>query len=168
MNGIDEPLFDADSGQSNLENVQNAGLARQIRQMVNEQLFCILCTQGEHQPYGSLIAYAFTEDLKHFFFTTQIATRKYKLLIECKQVALVIDSRCQHLEDMTEVEAVTITGKAELLQTGADYDLGISLLRSRHPYLSNFLDSVSTALFRIDVVRYFHVIRFQEVSQWIP
>jgi nitroimidazol reductase NimA-like FMN-containing flavoprotein (pyridoxamine 5'-phosphate oxidase superfamily) len=168
MKDIDEPLFDVESGQSEVKKAQNAALASQIKHMLDEQLFCILCTQGDHQPYGSLIAYANTEDLKHFFFATQIATRKYKLLSECRQVALVIDSRCQHQEDMTEVEAVTITGKAGIIEKGADYETGISLLKARHAYLSGFLDSESTALFRVDVVRYFHVVRFQEVSQWIP
>ena len=168
MNSIDEPLFDAEFDQAKTRNNQNFDLADHIRRLVNEQAFCILCTQGQHQPYGSLIAYAFTEDLKHFFFKTQIATRKYKLLKECQNVSLVIDSRSQHLEDMTKVEAVTITGKAKRLQKGTDYELGNRLLRDRHPYLSTFLDSASTALFRIDIVRYFHVIRFQEVSQWIP
>jgi nitroimidazol reductase NimA-like FMN-containing flavoprotein (pyridoxamine 5'-phosphate oxidase superfamily) len=168
MNTIDEPLFDPEFNKAETKDKQNSDLAGHIRRLVNEQAFCVLCTQGQKQPYGSLIACAFTEDLKHFFFKTQIATRKYKLLKECQHVSLVIDSRCQHQEDMTEVEAVTITGKAERLQKGADYELGIRLLRSRHAYLSTFLDSASTALFRINVVRYFHVTRFQEVSQWIP
>lgn len=89
-------------------------------------------------------------------------------MTDCRQVALVIDSRCQHQQDMTEVEAVTITGKAKPLKGGSDYDKGIRLLKNRHAYLTSFLDSSSTVIFRIDVVRYFHVVRFQEVSQWIP
>lgn len=165
---LDEPIFDAEFDQKEINTSQNPNLADQIRQLVDQQSFCILCTQGESQPYGSLIAFAFTDDLKHIFFTTPKATRKYKLLTECQRVALVIDSRCQHLDDMTQVDAVTITGKATQIRSGADYELGISLLKNRHPYLVGFLDSASTALFRIDVVRYFHVTRFQEVSQWIP
>jgi nitroimidazol reductase NimA-like FMN-containing flavoprotein (pyridoxamine 5'-phosphate oxidase superfamily) len=168
MTNIDEPMFDSESKsrEDNSEKIVN--LATQIRKLVDSQSFCILSTQGKNQPYGSLVAYAFTEDLKKFFFKTHVATRKYKLLQECPQVALVIDSRCQHLEDMTEVEAVTITGKATQLQSGAEYDLGVDMLSKRHSYLENFINISSTALFRIDVVRYFHVVRFQEVSQWIP
>ncbi|UCE05036.1 MAG: pyridoxamine 5'-phosphate oxidase family protein [bacterium] len=165
---LDEPIFDFEFDQTAIKVSQNHNLVDQIRQLVDQQSFCILCTQGGSQPYGSLIAYAFTDDLKHFFFTTPKVTRKFKLLSECQRVALVIDSRCQHLDDMTQVDAVTITGKATQIQTGVDYEQGISLLKSRHPYLANFLKSASTALFRIDVVRYFHVTRFQEVSQWIP
>ena len=165
---LDEPIFDAEFDQKEINTSQNPDLADQIRQLLDHQSFCILCTQGESQPYGSLIAYAFTDDLKHLFFTTPKATRKYKLLTECQRVALVIDSRCQHQDDMTQVDAVTITGKAVQIQAGADYEKGIDMLKHRHPYLANFLKSASAALFRIDVVRYFHVTRFQEVSQWIP
>jgi len=168
MTNIDEPIFDSKSEDRENNSEISVNLATQIRKLVDSQSFCILSTQGNNQPYGSLVAYAFTEDLKKFFFKTHVATRKYKLLQECPQVALVIDSRCQHLEDITEVEAVTITGKATQLRSGAEHDLGIELLRKRHSYLENFIKISSTALFKIDVVRYFHVVRFQEVSQWIP
>lgn len=137
MCSFDEPLFDLEFEQHKVPVSQNPDLRDRIRHLVSQQLFCILCTQGESQPYGSLIAFAFTDDLKHFFFTTPIATRKYKLLSECRQVALVIDSRCQHQDDMTQVDAVTITGKAMQIQAGADYQLGISLLKNRHPFLAS-------------------------------
>ena len=168
MNSLDEPLFEIEFEQTKFPPSQNPGLRDRIRRLVSQQSFCVLCTQGENQPYGSLIAYAFSDDLKQLFFTTPVATRKYKLLSECPQVALVIDSRCQHQDDMTQVDAVTITGRATQIESGSDYEQGIAMLKHRHPYLAGFLDSASTALFRIDVVRYFHVTRFQEVSQWIP
>jgi uncharacterized protein YhbP (UPF0306 family) len=168
MNIIDEPVFDAEYDKEKIKSSQNPILANQIKTLVHQQSFCVLCTQGHNQPYGSLIAYAFTDDLKHFFFTTQTATRKFKLLSECQQVALVIDSRCQHQDNMTQIGAITITGKALRIQSGRDYAQGVNLLKTRHPYLAHFMDSLSTALFQIDVVRYFYVTRFQEVSQWIP
>jgi nitroimidazol reductase NimA-like FMN-containing flavoprotein (pyridoxamine 5'-phosphate oxidase superfamily) len=165
---LDEAVFNIEFDQKEITSSKNPDLAERIRNLVSQQSFCILCTQGLSQSYGSLIAYAFSDDLKHFYFATPKATRKYKLLNECPRVALVIDSRCQHKDDMTQVDAVTITGKASHLQSGTDYNLGISLLKDRHPYLAAFLESASTALFRIDVMRYFHVTRFQEVSQWMP
>lgn len=168
MYNIDEPIFEAEFDGKNIESSENSDLADEIKKLVSGQSFCILCTQGQNQPYGSLIAYAFTDDLKHYFFTTPRATRKFKLLNECQHVALVIDSRCQHQDDMTQVSAVTITGRATQIQAEEDFQKGIDLLKKRHSYLEKFLNSESTALFRIDVVRYFHVTRFQEVSQWIP
>jgi hypothetical protein len=42
------------------------------------------------------------------------------------------------------------------------------LLIARHPYLKSFVNAASCALFRVDAVRFLHVARFQEVSQWLP
>ena len=168
MNPIDEPIFDAEFKRSGKQQVQQADLTDPIRRLLEGQSFCVLCTQGQEQPYGSLIAFAFSEDLKHLYFTTPTATRKFRLLTSCRRVALVVDSRCQHQTDMKQVEAVTITAKATHIESGTDPEQGRQLLLKRHPYLGDFLASESTALFRADVVRYFYVTRFQEVTQWIP
>ena len=168
MNTIDEHIFNDPQDQKELNTQQDKQLEHRIRRLVTQQSFCILSTQGNEQPYGSLIAYAFSDDLKQYFFSTQLATRKYRLLQGCDHVALVIDNRCQHLDNMMQVEAVTITGNAKHINSGANYKTGLKHFRDRHPYLNDFLESPSTALFQIDVVRYFHVTRFQMVSQWIP
>ena len=168
MKAFDEPIFNDHQDPKELDSPQDKQLENRIRQLVNQQSFCVLSTQGHEQPYGSLIAYAFSDDLKQYFFSTQLATRKFKLLQECDHVALVIDNRCQHLENMMQVEAVTITGTARHIKSGANHETGLDLLKSRHSYLNDFLRSASTALFQIDVIRYFHVTRFQMVSQWIP
>ncbi|MCK7494095.1 MAG: hypothetical protein MZW92_24830 [Comamonadaceae bacterium] len=38
-------------------------LDRTIRRLLDGQLYGVLCTQGQGQPYGSLVAYAMTPDL---------------------------------------------------------------------------------------------------------
>jgi hypothetical protein len=67
-----------------------------------------------------------------------------------------------------KVGAVTITGKAQQLEAGPEFEKGARLLTARHPYLRSFVESPSTALFRIDAVRFLYVTRFQEVRQWTP
>lgn len=67
-----------------------------------------------------------------------------------------------------EVEAVTATGVAHEVPTGPEFERWSRLLTDRHPYLDAFVHSASSALFRIDIVRYLHVSRFQEVRQWVP
>lgn len=69
---------------------------------------------------------------------------------------------------MTRIEAVTATGRARRLEPGSDFDAWAQRLLERHSYLESFVAAPSTALFRIDVTRFFHVERFQEVRQWIP
>jgi hypothetical protein len=115
-----------------------------------------------------MVAFAFSEDLSFVVFATPVATRKYRLLSECDRVALVVDNRPQHPENMMKVEALTATGRATEVGRGPKYDQYSQLLVRRHPQLESFVSASSCALFRIDVFRYFHVTRFQEVGQWIP
>jgi len=160
----DEPVLDENINHQNYD----PQIETNIRKMLQSQQFSILCTQGDEQPYGSLVAFAYSDDLKHFFFTTPTATRKYMLLSKCSHVALVIDTRSEHPDSMKNIEAITITGIAQEVKPGSDYEKGMKLLKGRHPYMVEFLEAKSTAMFQIDTIRYFHVSRFQEVSQWIP
>jgi len=139
-----------------------------IGRLLDEQPFAVLCTQGEGQPYGSLVAYVVSADLQAATFATPVATRKFRLLRECDHVALVLDSRAKFPDDMMKVEAITATGRAVQLDPGPEFDRWADLLTARHPQLKSFVAAPSSALFRIDILRYLHVTRFQEVHQWIP
>lgn len=139
-----------------------------IRRLLAEQGYAILCTQSQSQPYGSLIAFSASEDLKTIVFATPVQTRKYRLLTECEHVAIVVDSRSIFPSDMMRVEAVTATGRARVVGKGTESDCWAGLLIARHPHLAAFVRSQSSALVCVEVVRYLHVCRFQEVRQWVP
>jgi hypothetical protein len=143
-------------------------LRDQIAQLVREQPYAVLCTQGGGQPYGSLVAVAATEDLSYFIFMTPITTRKYRLLCDCEHVALVIDSRSHSIEDMLQIAAITATGIAKQVPSGPQFERDAKLLVNRHPQLELFVKAPTTALFQVDILRYLHVSRFQEVRQWTP
>jgi uncharacterized protein YhbP (UPF0306 family) len=149
--------------------MNNEEKIKKIIKLVREQFFFILCTQGEGQPYGSLIAYAFQDDLKKFFFATSKNTRKYKLLSKCPKVAVVIDGRCKNQDEFMKIDVLTATGNAmQLAKTEKDFKKDISLLKNRHPYLNKFLESNNTVLFCLDVENYIYVTHFQEVFEWKP
>lgn len=166
----DEPLVEsAGPSKSSGDDSTEAPLLRdELARLVGEQPYAVLCTQGGGQPYGSLVALAIAEDLRSAVFATPITTRKYRLLSDCNHVALVIDSRSRSIEDMMQVEALTATGRARRVPAGADFEQSASMLVARHPQLDLFVRSPTTALFRVDIIRYFHVSRFQEVRQWTP
>ena len=147
---------------------QECPMPERIRALLAEQPYAVLCTQSHSQPYGSLIAFAASEDLKTLVFSTPVTTRKYRLLTECEHVAILIDSRSASSEDMMRIEAVTVTGHAQVVTPGTEFDRWAALLTARHPHLAPFVRAESSALVRVDVVRYFHVCRFQEVHQWVP
>ena len=168
MGNIDEPVFDGDSQGEKSAGPDDPALSQKIRDLVDGQLYGVLCTHGEGQSYGSLVAFAFTPDLRLAAFATPVATRKYKLLTECRNVALVIDNRPQYIDDMMKIAALTVTGEAEEVSDGDLRGQYAQLLIGRHPNLASFVNSPSCAVFKIDVIRYFHVSRFQEVGQWVP
>ncbi|GJL49085.1 pyridoxamine 5'-phosphate oxidase family protein [Candidatus Nitrospira salsa] len=143
-------------------------LSLRIRRLVDAQPFAVLCTQGTQHPYGSLVAFSTTEDLTRAVFATPVTTRKYQLLTQCNGVALLIDNRDQHPDNLMDVEAVTVTGQAKRVEGQLDVEYWSRLLTARHGYLAGFVQSPTVALFCIEIVRYFHVVRFQEVQQWIP
>lgn len=162
----DEPLFDDSPSAAAKET--DLTLRERIQHLTDEQEYAVLCVQGGGQPYGALVAFAFSEDLRHVVFATPNATRKYRLLSECDHVALVIDNRPNKINEMMEVEAVTATGRSHMIEPGDEFDRWAELLIARHSYLRSFVQAATCALFRVDIVRFFHVVRFQEVRQWIP
>lgn len=164
----DEPMLGPEFNPPLTDEVSDRSAAECIHALVSEEPFAVLCTQGEGQPYGSVVAFAFDQGLSSFVFATPKATRKFRLLSHCDRVALVIDNRGKYPHDMMKVGAVTITGKAHQIEPGPQFEEWAGLLTARHPYLKSFIESPSTALFRVEAIRFLHVTRFQEVRQWIP
>ena len=168
MKNPDEPLFDEDDTAATPHGGSDRAVRDRIERLVDEQPYAVLCVQGGGQPYGALVAFVFSDDLRHAVFATPVATRKYRSLTECDHVALVIDNRSQKMDELMEVEAVTATGRSQLIERDGEFDRWAALLVRRHPYLKSFVKAPSCALFRVDIVRFLHVVRFQEVRQWIP
>ena len=168
MSNTDEPLFEPCEASDPDPALDGSSLESRIRRLVEGQSYAVLCTQSQSQPYGALVAFAFSEDLKHAVFATPMATRKFRILSECNHVALLIDNRPDHTDDFMKVEAITVTGRAVLLDDAEESSRWGRRLVSRHPYLRSFVSVPSSALFRVDVVRFFDVVRFREVSQWTP
>ena len=139
-----------------------------IRTLIDGQLFAVLCTQGDGQPYGSVVAYAVSDNCRSIIFSTAVDTHKYRLLCACDRVALVIDDRPAMPEQIMDGEAITATGSALQVSPGARFDRLAALLANRHPKLARFVSDPSSALFRIDIDQYVYVTRFQEVHRWRP
>lgn len=139
-----------------------------IRSLCEGESFAVLATQGEGQPYASLIGFATSPDLTHLVFATPKQTRKYALLEKDNRVALLVDNRASKTGSINHLSALTITGKGEILTKEEDKDKWGKLLTDKHPYLSDFVASSATAIVVVQVYRYFYVRRFQEVTEWIP
>lgn len=165
MHEFDEPALGAEHGALTDSPAQ---IKERIHRLLEHQPYAVLCTQGGGQPYGSLVAFAASADLSSAVFATPVTTRKYRLLSACDRVALSVDNRSQYLDDISRIEAITATGRAIQLDDGPAFEASAHLLSVKHPYLEPFIRAETTALFRVDIVRYLHVTRFQEVQEWVP
>ena len=162
----DEPIF-VDVTNGNKENAM-AQVEAEIRALCLEQPFAVLATQGEGQPYTNLISFAVSENLGQLVFSTPAQTRKYNLISKNRKVSLMIDNRDQQPESINLIRAITITGTARILEDSKEIEHWSDLLIKRHSYLEKFINSPSSSLILVDIIRFFYVRRFQEVYQWAP
>ena len=134
-----------------------------LRDLFALQKLCVLATQGRGQPYGSLVAFAATADLKHVVFATRRDTRKYSNVAADRRVALLIDSRSNETADFRNAVAVTALGSAREVKGNRRHRL-VKVYLDKHPYLEAFVNSAETALCQVAVEEYV-VARFAKVTR---
>jgi hypothetical protein len=167
MKEFDEPMC-VDHSQDNFCQEADLDVPEEISKLVINQPFAVLATQGDGQPYASIISFACSSDLKNIVFSTPLNTRKYSLLSQSDKVALFVDDRSTVPPGVNKVSGVTITGKSKIINNSPEFSKWADLLVNKHSYLDSFVKSPSNALILVDVYRYFLVRRFQEVFEWNP
>ena len=135
-----------------------------LKNLFPSQKLAVLATQSKKQPYGNLVAFVATKDLKHLLFATTRATRKYTNISENPTVAMVMDNRSNQEADFHQAAAVTATGVAKEVK-GSEKETLLRLYLSRHPYLKDFVSSPTCALLKMDVETYYVVRQFQNVME---
>jgi nitroimidazol reductase NimA-like FMN-containing flavoprotein (pyridoxamine 5'-phosphate oxidase superfamily) len=144
----------------------SVAVSERLKVFNKTQFFAVLATNDNGQPYTSLISFAVTPDLKKVVFATPKQTRKYKNILNTKNVAILIDNRSNTRKNLMETEAITIMGEARLVRRGKTRDELVALFLKKHPDLEDFIQSKTTALIVVDAVRYIHVGKFQTISVW--
>jgi heme iron utilization protein len=139
-------------------------LKETIKGVLDSQKLSVLATQGDGSPYGSLVAFAATADLKTLLFATTRATRKYANLLTHADVAMVIDTRTNQTSDFSDAAAVTVLGKVEEVSAHEQQEF-LNIYLEKHPYLREFVEAPTCALLRVKVKRYIMVSRFQNVQE---
>jgi nitroimidazol reductase NimA-like FMN-containing flavoprotein (pyridoxamine 5'-phosphate oxidase superfamily) len=141
----------------------------QIREILLElfssQKLAVLGTHQSGQPYGSLVAFAATADLKNLVFATTRATRKFANLQADSRVSMVLDNRSNRVVDFRKAVATTALGRAKEVR-GKERKKLARLYLAKHPHLREFVASPTCALVKIRVEVYYLVWRFQNVFEW--
>lgn len=135
--------------------------------LLADQGLAVLGTEGDGQPYTSLVAIAAEAEGREIYFATPAATTKYRNLRANERVSLLIDNRGNTAADFHEAAAATAVGSARVAAEETAATARALLLR-RHPYLEDFLAAPSSVLFAVRVERYLLVCRFQQVLALTP
>lgn len=143
---------------------KTAQLRAFLKDLFTSQRLAVLATQNRGEPYGNLIAFMASDDLKHILFATTRATRKYDYMSSNPRIAMVVDNRSNREADFHQAAAVTITGVVSDLE-GADREKFQKLYLLKHPYLRDFVSSPTCALLKVDVETYYVVSQFQNVVE---
>ncbi len=140
-------------------------LKHDIEEVLASQRLAVLATERKGQPYSSLMAFAHSPDLATIVVATGVATRKHINLMQESRVSLLIDTRSNSEADFHRAAAVTAIGKAELVDEDNHSFYG-KLYLDKHPYLESFLEAPTTSLFKISILHYLLVNRFQNVMEY--
>jgi nitroimidazol reductase NimA-like FMN-containing flavoprotein (pyridoxamine 5'-phosphate oxidase superfamily) len=136
-----------------------------LQDLFSSQKLAVLGTHQSGQPYGSLVAFAATPDLKNLFFATTRATRKFANLQADSRVSMVFDNRSNRVADFRKAVAATALGRAKEIK-GRDRQKTSKMFLAKHPHLKEFVSSPTCALVKIRVEVYYLVWRFQNVFEW--
>lgn len=134
--------------------------------LFNTQKLAVLATESDKQPHNCLVAFAYTDDLKHMIFATKRETNKFQDIIRNPKIAILIDNRSNGEEDFKQAIAVTAKGIAVEPTYGEHAQLS-DIYLSRHPYLGHFLADKDVAFLKIEVSEYL-IVRFNSTEVFYP
>ncbi len=135
-----------------------------LQKLFSSQLLAVLGTQSSLGPYGNLVAFAATDDIKNLIFATTRSTRKYENLIKTPRVCMVMGNRSNCEIDFHEAVAVTATGTVKDIN-GSERVYLQKVYLEKHPYLVDFVAAPTCALLRVNVETYYIVREFQQVTE---
>jgi nitroimidazol reductase NimA-like FMN-containing flavoprotein (pyridoxamine 5'-phosphate oxidase superfamily) len=135
-----------------------------LHELFDTQRLAVLGTHSGGQPYGNLVAFAATDDLKNLLLATTRASRKFANMTADARVSMLIDNRSNKVADFRKAVAVSATGKAREVR-GREREKFVELYLAKHPHLRDFVSSPTCALLTVRVDKYYLVYRFQNVLE---
>lgn len=137
---------------------------KRLKKLFREQTLASLATQHAGQPYANLIAFYASDDLRHIYFVTPRATRKFTNITADNRVAVLINSSINEDSDFHQAVSVTAVGR-DTEAKGADKVVLLGRYLSKHPHLEEFANAPTCALIRVAVETYYLVENFQNVTE---
>ena len=125
-----------------------------FEKMLKENQLCVLCTESQSAPHCSRMTYILDEERRTLYLITSMHSRKYKNLMENKNVSVLIDSR-QQLEVGSTYPIVSVTFDGVLTEIEKPRLEEIRVhFRERHPELEEILIQDSCIIFSVQLKTY--------------
>ncbi|MFO7976859.1 MAG: pyridoxamine 5'-phosphate oxidase family protein [Candidatus Hydrogenedentota bacterium] len=138
----------------------------EVRQLLLSQQVAVLATHNQGQPYGTLVGFSVSPNLKSIFFATARSTRKFANIMADERVAMTFDDRTHDPADFYEAMGVTACGRA-IEASKSHRSLDLRRFLGKHPHLQEFVMSPNCAFLRVRVEKYVLVRRFQDVVELV-
>jgi nitroimidazol reductase NimA-like FMN-containing flavoprotein (pyridoxamine 5'-phosphate oxidase superfamily) len=139
-------------------------LSQLLHDLMATRNFGVLCTEGQGQPYGSLMCFATSDDLARVWLATERNTLKFKHMHANDRVAFLVENTGNEPSDTFEAVVATATGRVSELE-GAEKSAALERYLAKNPQLTEFLASPGCALLQLEVEAFQVVRRFQEAVQ---
>ncbi len=165
----EKPLFlDVNTADTTQQSSKDRLLSEAVA-LCRTQLFAVLATHDAQQSItASLVAFAADDALRRFVFFTPKNTAKFDHISQNPSVSLLVDNRCDHSSGLNRIAALTVTGRAEVLQSPSQKSPWLKMFLQKHPNMAEFADAPNTAMVCVIAQKHLLVSKFQQVFAFDP
>jgi len=137
-----------------------------VEKTLETQKFGVLATLMGEYPYTGAVTFASPPDAKYIIFATPRHTRKYANLKAHPKASIFVSNAANQIDDISGAIGITAIGDTRELHHTPGNQHYYDLLQNKHPYLKEFIDSDSTAIFMLNILKYYVVRDFQRVYEF--
>ncbi len=123
-----------------------------MKQLAREKDMCVLATASGSTPHCSLMAYVVDDECRELYMAALKNTKKFKNLMENRDVSLLIDTREEHAGPLrSEAKAMTVAGTFQEIEDRSQRHGIRAKLLERHPHLKEFMSHPDAEVFCIKI-----------------
>lgn len=125
--------------------------------MVADNNFCVLSTCKDNLTNSSLMLYLSSDTQDKLYMVTLKGSLKYTNICENPEVSLLIDTREQVLEEQGSVKALTVYGRASILEDPVFHEDILKKLTKKHPTLKALSRLEEASVLEVQVEKFLYL-----------